>query len=220
MFLFDGRRSNAGKSSFHRWASEIFSQSQTLSHVTAWVHDLTRYYATEESFNGENATVSNWYGSRHLLKYTLFEYELHLLTKDGKGKAPHLKWEQLSDSTIEHILPQTPDDNSHWIAVWSKDEMKTCLHDIANLVLTQNNSNYLNFEFVRKKGLPGQSPSYSNSDIRQERKISGYSDWTPKEFGERRKDLVEWINERWKTAGGHGVPALELSDEADEDSAR
>jgi hypothetical protein len=217
VFLYDGRRSNAGKSSFHRWASEVFSQPQTLSHVTAWVHDLTRYYATEESFNGENAASSNWYGSRHLLKYTLFEYELHLLTKDGKGKAPHLKWEQLSDSTIEHILPQTPDDKSHWVTVWSKDETKTCLHDIANLVLTQNNSNYLNFEFTRKKGLPGQSPSYSNSDIRQERKISGYSDWTPKEFAERRKELVEWINERWKTEQGHGIPPLELSDEADED---
>src|ERR1022692_4047258 len=49
VFLYDGRRSNAGKSSFHRWASEVFTQSQTLSHVTAWVHDLTRHYATEES---------------------------------------------------------------------------------------------------------------------------------------------------------------------------
>ena len=217
VFLYDGRRSNAGKSSFYRWGYEIFTQPQTLHDVTAGVNDLTRYYATEESFNRKNATPDNWYGTLHLLKYTLFEYELHLLTTEGKGKQPLLTWEQLNDSTIEHILPQTPEENSHWKSVWNSDRFKTCLHDVANLVLTQNNSNYRNFEFSRKKGTPGQSPSYINSDIRQERKISIFPDWTPKEFMERRSELVAWIDDRWKTEGGHSATPLEVVDEADED---
>jgi len=41
VFLYDGRRSNAGKSNFHRWASEIFNQTQSIRAVTAWVHNLT-----------------------------------------------------------------------------------------------------------------------------------------------------------------------------------
>jgi hypothetical protein len=126
-------------------------------------------------------------------------------------------WKELSDSTIEHILPQNPAENSHWNDVWNADEFKTCVHDIANLVLTQNNSNYLNFEFSRKKGMPGQSPSYSNSDIRQERKISSFTDWTPKEFFDRRNEIVAWINNRWKTEVAQTTTALEVVDEEDED---
>lgn len=217
VFLYDGRRSNAGKSNFHRWGFEVFTKTKALNEITPWVHDLTRYYASEASFIEENAKISNWYGSRNCLKYTLYEYELHLLTNEGKGKAPQLTWKQLNDSTIEHILPQTPKENSHWNTVWSPDDFKINLHDIANLVLTQNNSNYLNFEFSRKKGLPGQGPSYSNSDIRQERKISSFADWTPKEFMERRTELVTWINDRWKTEDNHSAVALDVVDEADED---
>jgi len=47
VFFYNGQRSNAGKSSFHRWGSEIFTQAKPLREVTAGVHDLTRYYATE-----------------------------------------------------------------------------------------------------------------------------------------------------------------------------
>ena len=217
VFLYNGRRSNAGKSSFHLWGYEIFTQSKTPREVTALVHDLTRYYATEESFTDGLTNTSNWYATRNRLKYTLFEYELHLLETEGKGKQPHLKWEYLNDSTIEHILPQTPGENSHWKSVWDPDNFKACIHDIANLVLTENNSNYINFEFSRKKGVPGKSPSYSNSDIRQERKISSFSDWTPKEFRERRSELVAWINDRWKTEGGQSRIIEDIDEDDDVD---
>ncbi len=216
VFLFEGRRSSAGKSSFHRWGYEILIKSQSLPDVNASVHALTRYYASEESFANENNKPSNWYGTRNRLKYTLFEYELHLMATDGNGKHD-LKWEQLSDSTIEHILPQTPKENSHWNEVWSSDDFKACVHDIANLVLTQNNSNYLNFEFSRKKGKPGLDPSYSDSDIRQERKISSFPDWTPKEFKERRKELQAWINQRWKTESDMDTQLKEIDEEEDVD---
>lgn len=217
VFLYNGRRSNAGKSSFHRWGWEIFTQSQSLQDVTSWVHDLICYYAPEASFIEGNAKPGDWYGSRHLLRYTLFEYELHLLATEGRRKQPLLKWEQLNDSTIEHILPQTPDENSHWKSVWSPDDFKNSLHDIGNLMLTQDNSSYSNFEFSRKKGVVGRSPSYSNSDIRQERKIASCSDWTLKEFRERRNELIAWINERWRTEGQSRPTLLQVVDEADED---
>ena len=218
VFLYERRRSNAGISNFYRWAYEIFTQSQRLPDVISLVHGLICHYASEESFIERNAKLGNWYSTRHLLRYTLFEYELQLLATEGKGKQPQLAWEQLSDSTIEHILPQTPEENSYWRSVWSQDDIDVCLHDIGNLVLTQDNSSYRNFDFGRKRGSPGQSPSYCNSDIRQERKISKFSAWTRIEFDQRRAELVEWINTRWKVERGTRVPESDLVDEADEDS--
>lgn len=217
VFLYNGRRSDAGKSNFYRWGDTIFTQAQLLSSVIACVHDLTRRYSPEEDFTSGNASPRDWYGDRKRLKYTLFEYELHLLETEGQGKQPLLIWGQLGDSTIEHILPQTLAEGSHWKSMWSQNAFDVCLHDIGNLVLTQDNSSYRNFEFLRKKGRPGQSPSYCNSDIRQERKISSFSDWTRQEFDQRRSELVAWINDRWKTEDGQGAITLEVDDEADDD---
>ena len=125
----------------------------------------------------------------------------------------------MNASTIEHILPQTPDLDSDWLVKWNQDDIKLYLHDLGNLVLTQNNSNYLNFEFDRKKGQPGQSPSYSHSDIRQERGISAYDDWTPKQLLERRKKISQWISGRWKTVEPIVAPlVVDQNDEDDEDA--
>jgi hypothetical protein len=202
VFLFDGRRSNAGKSSFYNWADGLFSGAYPIGSIIEWIHGLVRYYASEESFAKAIAEPDHWYGTRNLLKYTLFEYELFLLSSEGKGKAPSLKWKDLTDATIEHIYPQNPDERSHWKVVWSEEGVKTYLHDIGNLVLTQNNSNYSNFDFDRKKGKAGDGISYANSDIRQERKLADegkYPDWTPKEAESRRLEISKWIVDRWKT---------------------
>jgi hypothetical protein len=217
VFLFEGRRSNAGKSSLYRWGAEIFNSERTLREITADVHELTRYYAPETSFKDWCQKPNKWYQKRHLLKFTLYEYELHLLATEGKGKKPQLKWEDLSDSTIEHILPQTPKTSSQWKKDWTDDDFNECLHDIGNLVLTQDNSSYLNFDFQRKKGAPGQSPSYSNSDIRQERRVSRYPTWTRNEYTKRRKELVAWISRRWKTEPIPTAALVDVIDEADED---
>jgi len=218
VFLYRGRRSNAGKSNFHRWGWEIRDGSQKIGDVTAWVHELTRYYHPESEFVNDNAEISDWYRTRRLLRYTLYEFELNLLKDEGKGAKPKLAWEDMSDSTIEHILPQNPKANSHWSKVWTDAERMECLHDIGNLVLTLNNSNYLNSDFDRKKGSPGVSPSYCDSPIQQERRNSRYKDWTKKELLDRRFELVDWINRRWKTEGTATVH-IEVNEDENEDGS-
>ncbi|MDB6173800.1 MAG: hypothetical protein JWL59_3111 [Chthoniobacteraceae bacterium] len=216
VFLYNGRRSNAGKSNFHRWAWEIRDGSQKIGDVTTWIFELTRYYHPEAEFTDGNAPLGDWYSGRRLLRYTLYELELKLLDDEGKGARPKLAWEDLSDFTIEHILPQNPNDTSNWKKVWTDAERAECLHDIGNLVLTLNNSNYLNFDFDRKKGSPGISPSYCDSPIQQERRISRYTDWTKTKLLERRGELVEWINERWKTEGA-ATKHIEVNEDENED---
>jgi hypothetical protein len=201
VFLWEGKRSNAGISSFYRWADDIFSGKHSIQSVTDWISNAIDWYSNENDFRKTLIEFYDWYRYRRLLKYTLFEYELFLL--QGKNK-PKIQWDELSDSTIEHILPQTPDQNSNWLKKWNDEDIKKYTHDISNLVLTQDNSHYSNFEFERKKkgkNEKGEKISeffYSNSDIRQERKIAqDFEDWTADSCKTRREELESFIIKKW-----------------------
>lgn len=217
VFLFEGRRSNAGISRFNNWGHDVFHGTGNIDPIIAAVYGMARYYAPDNSFEVWSETPDNWYYHRSLLKYTLYEYEIHLLEVEGKGNAAQLSWQDLKDSTIEHILPQTPGENSYWTEQWTQEERGIFLDDIGNLVLTHNNSNYLNFDFQRKKGNAGLGHCYANSDIRQERKLAQHSDWSAKECAERRSVLVNWINTRWGTPAFQYIQPLDIVEEADED---
>ena len=167
-----------------------------------------------------NEDFFEWYHFRRLLKYTLFEYELFLLK--GKNK-PKLNWEDLTDSTIEHILPQNPDVNSNWISKWTDDERKKFIHDISNLVLTKDNSRYSNFEYDRKsKGINNNGEKvyefyYSNSDIKQERKIAqDFDDWTPENRNKRRLELTSWIIANWGIERHFQAPTNDIIEDEEE----
>ena len=213
VFLFEGKRSNAGMSSLFKWGYEVFKESQNIKNIPSKIYALANLYSPENLFKDWLSKPAEWYSFRRLLRYTLFEYELHLLDEKGKGMKPKLEWNNLSDSTIEHILPQTPDDESEWKKKWSAQDIKVFLHDIGNLVLTENNSNYRNFEFERKKGQEGTGFCYAHSDIRQERDISAFKDWTALQLVERRKGIVEWIENRWSIVSSATV----LSEDINED---
>lgn len=204
VFLWEGKRSNAGLSKFYRWANDIFTSKHSIQSVTEWIYGTISWYSPENNFRKSLIEdFFDWYHQRRLLKYTLYEYELFLLK--GKNK-PKLNWEDLTDSTIEHILPQNPDVNSNWTSKWADEERKKFIHDISNLVLTKDNSRYSNFEFERKKGSAGVGFCYSNSDIRQERKIAEFDDWTPENRNKRRLELTSWIIKNWGIENNFQAP--------------
>ncbi len=211
VFLWEGKRSNSGLSKFYRWADDIFSSKHTLHSVTEWIYGTINQYSSENWFRKTlKEDFFDWYKYRRLLRYTLFEYELFLL--QGRNK-PKLSWEDLSDSTIEHILPQNPDVNSNWLLKWTNEERAKFINDISNLVLTKDNSRYSNFDFERKKGFAGSGYSYSNSDIRQERKLSEYNDWTPISCNERREELTDWIIDNWGIDKHFELPINDILEE-------
>lgn len=214
VFLYQGRRSNAGISTLYRWAFEVFTDKIEIENLVVSIKSLINWYSNENDFQSALKKPINWYSKRGILKYTLFEYELQLLKDEGKNMKPKLLWNDLNDSTIEHILPQTPDERSHWKEIWSEQDVLTYLHDIGNLSLTVNNSNYKNFDFERKRGKPGQGICYANSDIRQERKLSVYSDWTAKQCENRHKEISNWIIRRWGVPSN--IPIIEVIDEEDD----
>ncbi|TRW25348.1 DUF262 domain-containing protein [Flavobacterium zepuense] len=214
VFLWEGKRSNAGLSKFYRWADDIFSSKFSIQSVTEWIYGTINWYSPENNFRKSLIEdFFEWYHHRRLLKYTLYEYELFLLK--GKNR-PKLNWEDLTDSTIEHILPQNPDLKSNWFSKWSEQERKKFIHDISNLVLTKDNSRYSNFEFERKKGVAGLGYSYSNSDIRQERKIAEFDDWTAINLEKRRENLTSWIIDTWGINRHFEPPTSDTIDEEEE----
>ena len=98
------------------------------------------------------------------------------------------------------------DENSEWKKKWRDSDIEKYRDDISNIVLTKDNSHYSNFDFDRKKGNSGAGHCYANSDIRQERKISKFEDWTADSCKERREELVSWIVERWGIDENYEVP--------------
>lgn len=205
VFLWQGRRSNSGLTNFFRWSYELYSADnvgRSLLSIIDSINQLTTYYISEKDFVEDCNKVQPWYTPAHkrVLKYTLFEYELYLLESQCKGQSPRIDWDQIQDSTLEHILPQTPAAGSQWRAKWSDEDREKYVHDISNIVLTFDNSRYLNFEFDVKRGTAGSGYCYANSNIRQERKIAEFTDWTVEECKRRKEQLTEWICSRWGIA--------------------
>lgn len=215
VFLWQGKRSNAGLTNFFKWSNELFLEKNNITTITDSIYRLCSYYVSDTDFVDDCNKISSWYmDSKRVLKYTLYEYELYLLEVEGKGVSPKLQWKDLQDSTLEHILPQNPEINSLWVQKWSENDREKYTHDISNIVLTLDNSHYSNFEFNRKRGTAGVGHCYANSDIRQERKIAENSDWTKEECNARKQLLSEWICDRWgiRTPSANNTP-IEITDE-------
>lgn len=112
-----------------------------------------------------------------------------------------LPWDALEgmrlENTIEHILPQTPRDE-YWTSRFDEESRRALTHDLGNLCLTYDNSAYGNKPFPAKRGHPGQDgPCYANSNLFQERELSGLDHWTIDALKKRRDKIVKWALSRW-----------------------
>lgn len=101
--------------------------------------------------------------------------------------------------TIEHVLPQTVDQDSVWAVQWPHiaDQLKW-LHRLANLIpLTQRrNSQAQNYDFDRKKkayfgGKQGVSSYVLTTQV------LNTPTWTPAVVEQRQKDLIEVLTTSW-----------------------
>ncbi|SFK53299.1 Protein of unknown function [Lachnospiraceae bacterium KH1T2] len=121
-----------------------------------------------------------------LTPYILAEWNGHL-----GGDVPELHSQQ-----IEHVLPDSPAQDSNWFRDWGKDEHKKYKDCIANLLPISGslNASIQNAEYEEKK------LRYSNdSALKAPREFAKkYDVWTPIEFESRAKSMVEWAIDRWK----------------------
>ena len=102
--------------------------------------------------------------------------------------------------TIEHVLPQNPQECSQWSKWYANDEEKAFwTHRLANLVLLSHkkNSRANNRDFDDKKTTyfltkDGASPFALTTQVVAEEK------WTPKVLERRQKELIDLLKKEWR----------------------
>lgn len=213
IYRLEEKRSNAGQSSLFKYGYMLFNEEITVEEVIDNIKELTLYYVSEEEFiDSIDRLGDNWY-SWYGLKYVLYEYEIFKADKNPVLMDwVYLKKKDKNDS-IEHILPQTPN-KEYWTNRWTKEQIENATHDIGNLVMTFDNSVYSNKGFHEKKGSPDKKGCYANSSLFTERELTKFNEWTYEAFLERRKEITNWMKERWKIEVNKVVD-IEVDEEED-----
>lgn len=95
--------------------------------------------------------------------------------------------------SVEHVLPQNPDEDSKWAEDFTKEQRFYWLHRIANLVLIsmKKNSKLSNLDFEEKKEryLNQRIDAFHGNKIF----IQQNATWTPDVLKERQKEIVEML---------------------------
>jgi hypothetical protein len=199
------KRANTGQSSLFHVARLLYGgdgvpleEKLSMEGALAHVRGYLLYYCSDSEFrdsfklNDENDWYA-WYG----IKYFLYEYEEEL----AGGSQINRKWGEVEaldrERTIEHILPQTPND-PYWTERFNSQALRKWMHDVANLCLTYDNSSYGNKPFPQKKGHPGLlQRCYANSPLFSERELAHLDDWNEESLKVRRQKIVDWAAKRW-----------------------
>ncbi len=100
--------------------------------------------------------------------------------------------------TVEHVLPQTPRDNSEWLANFPTTADRAWTHRIGNLLLLprRKNSEASNWDFEEKKkryftSKKGVSTYALTSQVLKE------PAWTPSVMSRRQGELLAVLKEQW-----------------------
>lgn len=168
---------------------KLLADLQKGSEVIAFGSNL--HLSDDDKENILKGLDGNLYEMTKVRKYVLLRLD-HALSGGGAKYDYQI-------ITIEHVLPQTPEEGSQWVK-WFPDEKERAgwLHRVANLVLLSRakNSEAQNFEFDQKKEKyfksgKGTSPFHLTTQVLNER------EWTPKVLHERQKQLVGKLKEIW-----------------------
>ena len=185
------RQSNKSDSRIYGLAQQFHQNPSALSVGELSLHklDVSNHFEKQSFFEAVKKKNSKelfyrWNG----LRYFLYEYELDL-QEDKKQK---VSWDQVNQETIEHVYPQTPQEN--WPDFASEDA-KNCLHNLGNLLLLSRkmNSSLKNKSFAVKKEKFSED-SYSAI------KVSKNDCWTPQTVKAHEEQLLAFLVKRWELA--------------------
>ena len=165
-------------------------------------HTYFQKYLQKKFNNGGG--YYNWNG----LRYFLYEYEAEKVKERGN---PKIDWEYFVKGhkdkvSIEHIYPQTPD-NDCWIKAFpGLDNKKRNIYTntLGNLLpLSMSiNSSLQNDCFKDKKRERRDSDGVKiregyNNGSHSEIEVSAYTDWTPETIKDRGLKLLNFMERRW-----------------------
>jgi len=91
--------------------------------------------------------------------------------------------------TVEHILPQTPSEDSEWVKIFNEEEREEWTNKLGNLVLLsgRKNSKAQNYDFNKKKTVYFKEKS---TFFRITQLLENKEKWTLDELNERHQKLI------------------------------
>ena len=103
--------------------------------------------------------------------------------------------------SVEHVLPQTPPQDSQWCSDFSKTERELWTHKLANLVLLsrRKNAKASNYPFEDKKEKYFTSKD-GVSVYALTTQVLSTATWTPRILEQRQTDLVAKLAKEWDLA--------------------
>jgi hypothetical protein len=151
------------------------SPSDVLQHSTIFHFDRDAL---------RNRLIDDIY-DKNFCKYVLLKLEYLLHTS-------YQPFHAFPRASVEHILPQTPQDRSQWCTDFTAEQRREWIHKLANLVLLTRNKNAQlnNRDFAQKK------ERYFSSSIDvfpNVAKVMQCQDWTPRVLEQRQHELIELL---------------------------
>ncbi len=212
VYRLNGSRSNAGQAALFRLGYDVAHEKVDFGGAVSRLKGELAYRCGYKTYEYQMGTedqqwseVYGWTG----LRYFLYEYETSLAL--DKGGSPKVSWQELRErnrkDTIEHILPQSIENQDYWQKRFDSDVHQEYIHDIGNLTLTKGNQ-YLGNKSFPKKKRDGKY-CYEDSLLLEEQEIAkNWNDWTSESITERRAKLLEWAKKRWHVDFGNGDGAM------------
>jgi len=173
------------------WIVQL-TPTQRIENLNDILKAITKADTTEKILNNESLFAvdtnelckrlsGDIYG-RRFTRYILLKYEYLL----GDNTVHLSNYKTIS---VEHVLPQNPNDNSNWKKTFTEEQIDYWKHKIANLVLIskRKNSSLANLDFSEKKEryLKGRMDVFPSNKIFQ-----NYTDWSVDILEKRQKEMV------------------------------
>ncbi len=100
--------------------------------------------------------------------------------------------------TIEHVLPQNPEEGSEWLAWWTDPEREAWTHRLGNLALLSRRKNTQASNRSFKVKLETYFKYQGSTPFAITGSIDSNIDWTPEAVERRQKELLEVLCTNWK----------------------
>jgi hypothetical protein len=197
VYKIANHRADTGLSMFARQARQMFSargaSTSQLEDATKGVLKAIQAYVRDY---GSDDVVRGALSGEKIYGGTLDGYEIRYLLAEferwqcAAAREEALRWSELEKASIEHILPQSPDDmdqwsDDQWSAHWRVRD------SLGNLTLTFWNSELSNKPFHEKR------LKYAESNLRIQRELAQRSTWQGAEIEQRRDELIRFVLTRW-----------------------
>ena len=159
---------------------EIEKEGQTIDNL---LNNKKLFEINKENF--ENALNRKDFYKKKYAKYILLKYDF--LKSSNSAYISEYK-----NISIEHILPQTPKENSQWKSDFTENEIEDLKHNLGNLILIngKKNTSLGNSDFMTKKKdyLKGLIDIFPSGKV-----FLQETEWKPQSIKDRQKEMIDTL---------------------------